>query len=151
VKEGDPDQFSVDVRKWVEKAKTNADLAFQATAELALGYIKNKTPVDTGFLRSSWTIVKGDSASPIAGGGEAGALEVIASLKMGDKIGLVNPAPYAMRINFGFQGEDKLGRHYHQQGRHMVEQTMAAMPTLAEQAVRWINGGGTPFNIQGAG
>ncbi len=147
--QGDPDQFAVDVRQWVKKAAGNVDLAYQATAMLALARVKELTPVDTGFLRSSWTVVSGDSGS--ATGGEAGALEVISNLKAGDVIALVNPAPYAMRINFGFVGKDKLGRHYNQQGRHMVEQTIAEMPELAEQATKWVMGGGTPMSLVGIG
>jgi hypothetical protein len=144
--QGDPDQFAIDVRKWVDKAKSNVDTAYQATAMLALARVKQLTPVDTGFLRASWTIVSGDSAANISGG-EQGALETVANLKAGDAISLVNPAPYAMRINFGFVGEDSLGRRYDQKGRHMVEQTMAEMPELAQQAVAWVLGGGTPFTI----
>jgi hypothetical protein len=144
--QGDPDQFAVDVRNWVEKANGNVDAAYQATAMLALARVKQLTPVRTGFMRASWTIVSGDSSAGMAGG-EEGALETIANLKAGDAISLVNPAPYAMRINFGFVGEDSLGRHYDQKGRHMVEQTMAEMPALAQQAVNWVLGGGTPFTI----
>lgn len=142
---GDPEQFAVDVRQWVEKAKGNVDLAYQATAMLALGRVKELTPVKTGFLRASWTVVSGGSGS--ATSGQEGALAVIANLKAGDAIALVNPAPYAMRINFGFVGKDSLGRHYNQKGRHMVEQTMAEMPQLAEQAVKWVMGGGTPMSL----
>jgi hypothetical protein len=144
---GDPDQFVADVRAWVEKAKGNVDEAYQATAMLALARVKQLTPVKTGFLRASWTVVSGDSGS--ATGGEAGALGVIANLKAGDTIALVNPAPYAMRINFGFVGEDSRGRHYNQKGRHMVEQTLAEMPQLAEQAVKFVLGGGNPMTLVG--
>jgi hypothetical protein len=144
--QGDPDQFAVDVRRWVDKAKGNVDAAYQATAMLALARVKQLTPVRTGFMRASWTIVSGDSAASVAGGDE-GAIDTIANLKAGDAISLVNPAPYAMRINFGFVGQDSLGRHYDQKGRHMVEQTMAEMPALAQQAVNWVLGGGTPFTI----
>lgn len=148
--QGDPDQFVVDVNDWVSKAKKNVNAAYQATAMLALGRVKQLTPVQTGFLRASWTVVAGEQAMD-ASGGEAGAYAVIANLKAGDVISLVNPAPYAMRINFGFVGEDKLGRKYNQAGRHMVEQTISEMPELARQATAWVNNGGDPMAIPGGG
>jgi hypothetical protein len=147
---GDPDQFAVDVRNWVEKAKNDVNGAFQATALLALARVKELTPVDTGFLRASWTIVNADNVQGMDGS-PASALEAVANLRLGDRIMLVNPAPYAMRINFGFVGEDSLGRHYDQKGRHMVEQTIAEMPEISRQAVSWVMGGGTPLTIMGLG
>jgi hypothetical protein len=148
--QGDPDQFAVDVRQWVEKAKGNTNGAFQATALLALARVKELTPVDTGFLRASWTIANGSNVAGVAGADQS-ALEVVASLQLGDRIMLVNPAPYAMRVNFGFVGEDSLGRHYDQKGRHMVEQTISEMPEISRQAVEWVMGGGTPLSIMGLG
>lgn len=146
---GTPDQFALDVRQWVSKAKGNVDAAYQATALLALARVKQLTPVRTGFLRASWTIVSSDSGKIT--GGEEGAFAVVANLKAGDEIAIVNPAPYAMRINFGFVGKDSLGRNYNEKGRYMVEQTLSEMPEIAEQAVKWVMGGGTPMTLMTLG
>lgn len=46
-----------------------------------------------------------------------------------------NPVVYARRVEFGFQGTDDKGRTYHQQGRHMLAQTIAELPAIAQSAV----------------
>jgi hypothetical protein len=133
---GDPNQFAVDISRWIAKARSNLNAVYEVTAELALAHVKSLTPVRTGFLRASWTISTGDSAE--ASGSGADALQELSRLKIGDRIVILNPAPYAMRINFGFVGTDSLGRHYNQKGNHMVERTIAVMPELARQAVAYV-------------
>jgi hypothetical protein len=135
---GNPDQFATDISRWIAKARGNLNSAYEVTAELALAHVKSLTPVRTGFLRASWTITTGDSAAPSGSGDDA--RQEIGRLKVGERIVLVNPAPYAMRINFGFVGTDSLGRHYNEKGYHMVEKTIAVMPDLARQAVAYVNG-----------
>jgi hypothetical protein len=59
---------------------------------------------------------------------------------VGQVITILNPTVYARRIEYGFVGEDRLGRYYNQPGRHMVGQTMAEAETISANALRRITG-----------
>jgi hypothetical protein len=54
--------------------------------------------------------------------------------KAGDVVIIVNPTAYARRIEYGFTGEDSLGRYYNQPGHHMAQQTVAEMPAIAQSS-----------------
>jgi hypothetical protein len=94
--------------------------------------VKELTPVDTGFLRSNWTVIKAGDAQPIAGA-VPDPQTALAGLTPADRIMLINPTIYARRIEYGFVGEDKAGRNYHQQGHHMMAQAIAELPIIAER------------------
>lgn len=125
--------FAVSVRRWVEQAKGRAQDAFQATAMDAAGRVKELTPVKTGYLRANWVDLTSLSALPKPSmaatiGGS------IRNAKLGDTIYVVNPVAYARRIEYGFVGEDSLGRRFNQHGRGMVAQTVTELPAIAQRA-----------------
>jgi hypothetical protein len=72
-------------------------------------------------------------------GGRGGG---IASARVGDKIILLNPVAYARRIEYGFVGQDSLGRRFNQPGRGMAQQTMAEIPSIAERVLADMKGQG---------
>lgn len=129
--------FSADVSSWVTKAKNNADLALQATAQDALETVKSKTPVKTGFLRANWTVLAPNDTMPIAGQ-EENSSETISKLRFGDNVIIVNPVVYAARIEYGFVGVDSLGRQYHEHPVGMMAQTIAELPDIAKRATERI-------------
>lgn len=57
-----------------------------------------------------------------------------ASLNLGDTAWLGYQAGYARRQNYGFVGEDSLGRSYNQEGAHFVEYAIEMWPTIVELA-----------------
>ena len=128
------DPFTVSVKKWVDKAHAHSDQALQAIAWAALQRVQELTPVRTGTLRAGWQIVRPGDEMPIAKREEEN-LAMVLSLRAGDVFLITNPVVYARRIEFGFVGEDSLGRHYHQEGRHMLQQTIAEMPAIAQRAI----------------
>lgn len=134
--------FEVQVREWVEKARRRSGAAFRATAQDAADRVKELTPVDTGFLRANWTAMRAEDVAPVEG--RVPSIEVvIAALRLGDKIVILNPVAYARRIEYGFTGDDSRGRSYHQEGRGMVQQTVLEVPRIAQEATaRIINGDG---------
>lgn len=77
-----------------------------------------RMPVDTGFLRNS--LVSELNGSKVAEGPESYTL-VAAQIEPGDTARFGWPAEYAMRIEYGFVGEDSLGRTFNQQGKFFVE------------------------------
>lgn len=134
------EDFSVQVGRIIDRAKRRVEQAFKATAEDSVARVKELTPVDTGWLRSNWTAVRNDEALPKEGAGAMQAEQAIDALRVGDRILVVNPVAYARRVEFGFVGQDSLGRYYNQQGRGMVQQTVTEVPQIARNAVNRVTG-----------
>jgi hypothetical protein len=116
----------------------------QATVLDAVNMVKQKTPVQTGFLRANWTVIRNNEPMPVPNRVESPETS-IAALRIGDRVIVVNPVVYAARVNFGFVGTDSRGRHYDQKGAHMVEQTVALLSELAKKATARIAAGGDPL------
>ena len=127
--------FSTDVTAWVQRAGTRANLAFRVIASDLVAQVQLRTPVDTGYLRSNWSAILQGEEEPVAGRTPP-ADNAIDRAKVGQVIIILNPVIYARRIEYGFVGEDSLGRYYNQSGRHMVAQTLAEIQPIAEAALR---------------
>lgn len=97
-------KFTADISQWAARNRDRLDaLARQTSLEMGARVV-NKTPFDTGFLRSSWQPSIG---APVTGqSGEAGgpppdvALS-IANMKAGDTFWMTNNASYARFVEFG--------------------------------------------------
>lgn len=131
--------FSEDVSRWAIRMGARADLFVQVLAMEATNRVKQLTPVRTGFLRSNWTVIRRGDAEPVAGA-VADASKAIATIKAGDIVTIINPTRYARRIEYGFVGADSLGRTYHQQGHHMMTQTIAELPSIAQHVTNTLGG-----------
>ncbi len=130
---GSADPFLAQIDSFITLSRSRADAVYQATVLDALARVKELTPVQTGNLRANWTVIKEGDAMPLPGRGEPAEL-VVERLKLGDVAIITNPVIYARRIEFGFVGEDSLGRYYNQQGRGMMQQTISEMPQIAARA-----------------
>lgn len=108
-------EFKAKLGKWAEKAGEQLDgLARQSIQEMCFRVVVD-TPVDTGFLRSSWQpsigapkAGKGQEFGLAGSGASAAAAKALASIgvtitdmKLGDKFNLVNNAAYALHVEFG--------------------------------------------------
>jgi HK97 gp10 family phage protein len=89
-------QFNADLSAWAKKASGKLDaLARQASQEVSFRVVQ-ATPVDTGFLRSSWQPAIGaPKAAQGAAGGQAKAI------KAGDIYWMTNNARYAKFVEYG--------------------------------------------------
>lgn len=130
-------QFRLSLKKWNHLTKENlAALARQAIQELAY-VVVDGTPVDIGFLRGSWQpsinqmITDADGAvDPQGSAVGAKIAATVIDIKLGDTFYMSNNAKYAMRIEYGFVGEDSLGRKYNQKGRYMVTGAVAQWDSI---------------------
>ncbi|CAB4180576.1 hypothetical protein UFOVP1040_80 [uncultured Caudovirales phage] len=120
-------------KKWAD-AKFEA-LVRQSIQEMCRTVVV-ATPVDTGFLRGSWQPSIGDPAAAKGSLDESGSKAladvavIVTSLKPGDRFQMWNNAAYARRLEYGFVGEDSLGRHYDQKGRFYVTDSVKRWPQI---------------------
>ncbi|RBO89679.1 HK97 gp10 family phage protein [Pseudochrobactrum asaccharolyticum] len=110
---------------------------FQTSVQFMAEDIVKTSPVDTGFLRNSFQITLntlpriGDT-----GIGLDGISGAVASIKLSDTVYLSFTASYAMRLEYGFEDMDSLGRLYNQSGRFWVRGAAQNWNTYVEQAFR---------------
>jgi len=138
--------FSKAVNKWTKETIERSEEAFKLGSLDFFLALRDATPIDTGYLRSSLTIGKNGvvPAGPRAAYGsvynDVSALDALAGLKLGDKVTMVYNAPYAMRLNYGFTGYDRLGRYYSQAGRFWVEAVGARYVSIMRSAASRLKG-----------
>lgn len=130
---GSPQQFNIDVTKWVEKAKAAPMAVARETIQALNNEIIANTPVKTGFLRGSYAAAI--NTIPIGAGGlgdaTAAVNAVAANLKPGQTYVMGNTAVYARRLEYGFVGQDSLGRTYNQKGRYWIKAVLANVSNIA--------------------
>lgn len=117
--------FELDISKWCDDTDAKLQLFAKAFALRMTAEIRMNTPVLTGRLRSS--------IQPITN---------LSSWEPGEPIVIGTNVEYARRIEYGFVGQDSLGRHYNQPGRHMFAMAIARAPEIADEVLRDINHGG---------
>jgi len=104
-------------------------------------------PVDTGFLRASLMAstaamprleAPGEAKTYSEASGQSDIVLVLAGATLYQKIYLGFTAVYARRLEYGFEGEDVLGRTYHQQGYGFVRLTAQRWKKIVAESVRVI-------------
>jgi len=103
----------------------------QALAEVASTTIPNggRVPVKTGNLARS-VVVDNKPPQIIEGLAKGDYSLGIANIRPGEPIYIGWQAAYARRQNYGFIGEDSLGRTYNQAGFGFAEATAAKWPAI---------------------
>jgi hypothetical protein len=95
-------------------------------------------PVDTGFLRASLvTAVNQPLPSPgkAAWGTSTSMQMTLSQATIGDYITAGYTAVYAMRLEYGFVGQDALGRSYSQPPRGWVRAAAMQWPQIVNRVV----------------
>ena len=142
--------FADEIAKWAQTVQDRMQQVFRvAVTKLGEEMARSKyeggaTPKDVGnLIRSLLANVNGPvymyDAKEFAGTDVGLA---VAGAVLGDSVTLGFQANYAHRQNFGFVGEDKLGRYYNQAGSHFVERAAAMWPQFVDQAVREVKANG---------
>lgn len=137
--------FKADVTKWLENTALKLDAVARQTAQEMSLRVVQATPVDTGFLRGMWQpfvnqpTFANSYASPTGGGVPAEGVAVANisvtanGMKAGDQFWLLNATVYAKRLEYGFVGQDSLGRTYNQAGRFFVTDTCKKWPQVVQK------------------
>lgn len=132
-----PSEFEIDIDKFIKKAGKQADrFLLEFTQDLAESVVM-KTPVDTGFLRSSWTARLNEPDQAVTGitGSESQATQHsmnkislnLSNVKGGDIIYISNNANYAAYVEFGTSQFA---------GRNFVRSTVSNADTIAREALK---------------
>lgn len=137
--------FAAQVDAWTKETKQRMEAVFHKAAEMVGEAVVDGTPVDTGFLRHSFTASAQSMPTidvglkPAEGGAyayDAGPVSLtIMSVPLGGTVFMGFTAIYSRRIEYGFVGEDSLGRTYNQQPRAMVGLAAQRWPEIVTAAV----------------
>lgn len=139
--------FSAQVKGWADKTKKAQEHIFRMSVQKLADEILlpkergGNMPVDTGNLRRS--LLASTSAMPaIRSGSEtfsdnSGQIAlVVGSASANDTLYLGFQAAYARRMEYGFVGEDSLGRNYNQAGNHFVSLAVQKWQQIVDKAVK---------------
>ncbi|MEZ2220763.1 hypothetical protein [Rhizobium sp. RCC_161_2] len=140
--------FSAQVGAWAAAELERAEAVLQTAAQTVANEVRTpvaeggRMPIKTGNLRRS--LMASTSTMPTMVEGkqtfsDGGVDLVIAGAELGGIIYLGFQAAYAARLNFGFVGEDSLGRSYNQAGFGFVDAVAQRWPQIvaaAEATVR---------------
>lgn len=133
------DDFGKQTRDLAARYERRLQAAFAISASEVLRIASvpkaqgGRMPVDTGNLRSS--VIASTEGKTGQVGGSDPAL-VFALMKVGQTVWVGWTAAYAMRMEYGFRGADKLGRVYDQQGNHFLSTAVQQWPQIVDGAVR---------------
>lgn len=128
------DQFSLDISKFVEKAKGRIDTVVRKITLDVFSSVINMSPVDTGRFRGNWISYIGSYKSEIIDAFDKTGSEtinkvtqVINQSKSGGFVYLVNSLPYAQRLEYGYSNQAANG---------MVRVTLANYQGYVRNAAR---------------
>lgn len=139
--------FAKQVDAWVrDEAKKNATLIFRDAAfAMYRETIRNRKtggglmPADTGNM--GWSLhVQENYVAPVDNvlkeyaDNSAQYAVTIANVEFGDTLGFGFQAIYAPRQEFGFVGQDSLGRNYNQSGAYFVANAVSKWPQFVKEA-----------------
>lgn len=117
--------FAASVADWVNEVEGAAEAIFKESVQELVATAQSRVPIDTGYMKNSLlgsTAMMppiNPEAAPAKGsshpytGGEITA--VINGLDLGETVWLGYTAVYSLRLEYGFNGVDSLGRVYNQQ------------------------------------
>lgn len=108
--------FSLDLRRFAEKARMNADqVVRKVTLDIARGVVL-RTPVDTGRARSNWQFGDGQVPTGEVGAADPNGTATIAQLatqidrtKAGGVTYLANNLPYILPLEYGYSQQAPAG------------------------------------------
>lgn len=108
--------FSLDISRFVAKAKGRLDLVVRKVSLDLFRRIVLRSPVDTGRFRGNWQVAIGEIPEGVLEIDDKGGVATIgritamvAQVSAGDIIYLVNHLPYGPRLEFGWSKQAPAG------------------------------------------
>jgi len=141
--------FAGTISEWGRAELERAEAIFQEAAKTVANEVRRpvadggRMPVDTSNLRRSLMASTSDmpTVKPEKTTFSDGGIElVIAGAQLGSTVYLGFQAAYAARMNYGFVGEDSLGRTYNQAGFGFVEAVAQRWPQFVTEAEAKVHG-----------
>ena len=134
------------VGEWAAETQERIDVVYARSVEMLGDELAmtrpmgGRVPFMTGNLARS--LLASTTAMPSQGvadatysGGVGSSLSIItATLTAQEQVWLGYQANYAHRLNYGFVGQDSLGRNINQEGAHFVEYAASLWPTIVALA-----------------
>ena len=140
--------FTESIDAWVAETKERLNAVHGRSVELLgeeLAKTKpegGKVPFLTGNLARSLLASKSGMPNTTDGPYAGSNIGLIAAtLKADETVFIGYQAKYSFRQNYGYVGEDRLGRIYNQQGNYFVENAVAQWPIIVSKAVSDIKSG----------
>ena len=143
-------QFADAVDQWTKETEQRMTAVWRQSID-DLAEVMNRTRANGGRLpHLTGTLMRSllaSTAGPIpmgAPGAKYAGTDIgltTAGLQLDQTVWLGYQAIYARRMNYGFVGEDSLGRNYNQAGAHFVEGAIAEWPNIVRMAVSKIKAG----------
>ena len=141
--------FSAQVSAWASAELERAEAVFQTAAQTVANEVRTpvaeggRMPVKTGNLRRS--LMASTSSMPTIIEGKQEFTDnpvelVIAGAELGGTIYLGFQAAYAARMNYGFVGQDSLGRSYNQAGFGFVDAVAQRWPQIVAESETTVQG-----------
>jgi hypothetical protein len=127
--------FALQIRQFNERNKQRQLAIFRNSAQRVMEIASvpkaqgGRMPVDTGYLVNS----RAASTSGMPGSGGPPAELVFAQLEIGQTVYAGWTAAYALRMEFGFHGADKLGRVYSQEGNAFLRTSVQRWPQIVAE------------------
>lgn len=137
--------FAAQVEDWAKETADRMERIWKASTQELGSVANNAVPVDTGFLRASF-MASNDAMPEInksAQNKEGASVSqdfgqitaVIEGATLGQTIYMGWTAAYALRIEYGFNGTDSLGRKYSQPPRGFARLAAAQWPAIVSGVV----------------
>jgi len=134
--------FNSEIKDFLKKAGGKQDEFMKKFALEIANEVRQKTPVDTGFLRNSWapSIGQIDTSKATGNVTQSDFDIVFSSLTIKDVAFITNNANYVGRIEFGFVGKtDSLGRTFSGPApAAMVRNTISQANNIARRVISTI-------------
>lgn len=135
--------FAATITEWGQAELERAEAIYQTAAQAVANEVRTavaeggRMPVKTGNLRRS--LMASTSDMPTIKPeqktfSDSGVEMVIAGAELGGAVYLGFQAAYAPRMNYGFVGEDSLGRVYNQAGYGFVDAVAHRWPQIVAEA-----------------
>lgn len=131
-------KFAAQLNEWARATTERMEMIFKESSQEVFRRAQlpkaqgGNMPVDTGNLRN--TFVAGLNGTTSLSGPDA-YIAAIAGADLGDVVFGGWTAKYAARQEFGFVGQDRLGRSYNQEGNGFARKAaMAWQPIVSEKA-----------------